>query len=145
MTDRVQVLCPHCDAINRVPAGRLGDRPVCGACRQPLFQGHPLPVDEAGFRRHLRASGLPLLVDFWASWCGPCRAMAPEFDAAAAQLEPAFRLLKLSTEEAPTLAQELGIRSIPTLALFRDGQEVARTAGAMPARQIVAWARGAAG
>ena len=145
MTDRLQVLCPHCDAINRVPAARLADQPVCGACRRPLFEGHPLPVDEAGFRRHLRASGLPLLADFWASWCGPCRVMAPEFEAAAAQLEPSFRLLKVSTEEAPALAQDLGIRSIPTLALFRNGQEVARTAGAMQARQIVAWARGAAG
>lgn len=145
MTDRLQVVCPHCDAINRVPAGRLADRPVCGACGRPLFHGQPLPVDEAGFRRHLRVSGVPLLVDFWASWCGPCRAMAPEFEAAAAQLEPQVRLLKVSTEEAPALAQELGIRSIPTLALFRDGQEVARTAGAMPARQIVAWARSAAG
>lgn len=145
MSESLQVVCPQCDAVNRVPAGRLADRPVCGACRAPLFTGHPATLDEERFRKHLRASSIPLLVDFWASWCGPCRTMAPEFEAAAAQLEPAFRLVKVSTEEAQVLAQELAIRSIPTLALFKGGREVARTAGAMPAGRIVAWARQAAG
>ncbi len=145
MTETLQVVCPHCDAVNRVPAARLADNPTCGACRRQLFQTHPAALDEARFRKHLRASSLPLLVDFWASWCAPCRSMAPEFEAAAGLLEPGMRLVKVSTEEAPALAQELAIRSIPTLALFRGGAEVARTAGAMPAGRIVAWARQAAG
>ena len=140
----VQLVCPHCGGLNRVPEARLGEGPRCGHCHQALFEGRPLALSEAGFRRHLRHDGLPLLVDFWASWCGPCHAMAPEFEAAARMLEPRMRLAKVSTEEAPALAAELGISSIPTLALFAGGQEVARQSGAMPASRIVAWANRAA-
>jgi len=145
MTDLVQIVCPACDAANRVPAARMGDAPRCGACRKALFDGKPVPLSEERFRKHIRQSGIPILVDFWASWCGPCRAMAPEFEAAASQLEPRVRLVKVSTEEAPRLAAELGISSIPTLAVFSGGREAGRQAGAMPSRRIVAWASQFAG
>ncbi len=143
MTETLQLVCPHCAGLNRVPAARLGQGPKCGHCHQALFQGHPVALDEAGFRRQVQHSQLPLLVDFWAAWCGPCRAMAPEFEAAAKMLEPQMRLAKLDTEAAPAVAQELRITGIPTLALFAGGREVGRQSGAMPARRIVEWARAA--
>lgn len=135
----LHVVCPHCHTTNRVAADDLGAAPTCGKCQQPLFTGQPLALDEAGFERHVSRSHLPVLVDFWAPWCGPCRAMAPAFAQAASQLEPRVRLVKVNTEEAQQLGARLNIRSIPTLALFVGGREVARQAGAMGAADIVRW------
>ncbi|TVQ93895.1 MAG: thioredoxin TrxC [Chromatiaceae bacterium] len=139
MSASIHVVCPHCDAVNRVPASRLGDGATCGKCHRPLFEGHPVALDEARFERHVGRGELPVLVDFWAPWCGPCRQMAPAFEAAAARLEPRVRLAKVNTEEAQGLAARFGIRSIPTLALFRGGAEVARTMGAMDTAGLVNW------
>ncbi len=141
MSEALHIVCPHCDGINRVPAGRLGDGAQCGKCHRPLFSGHPLALDEPRFARHAQKSDIPLLIDFWAPWCGPCRMMAPAFEQAAAQLEPAMRLVKVNTEEAQGLGARFGIRSIPTLMLMQGGREIARQAGAMDAGGIVRWAR----
>jgi len=141
MADSLHIVCPHCDSINRVPGDRLAADPRCGACHKPLFTGQPLSLDTARFQRHLTRGDLPLLVDFWASWCGPCKMMAPVFAQAAAQLEPQVSLVKINTEEEQQLSAQLGIRSIPTLILFRNGREAARTAGAMDLASLVAWTR----
>jgi thioredoxin 2 len=141
MNEAVHIVCPHCDGINRVPQARLGDGAKCGKCHQPLFSARPLVLDERRFIQHAQKSDIPLLIDFWAPWCGPCRMMAPAFEQAAAQLEPAVRLVKINTEEQQQLGARFGIRSIPTLMLMRDGREIARQAGATDAGGIVRWTR----
>jgi thioredoxin 2 len=141
MSDSLHVVCPHCDTVNRVPMARLGEHGKCGRCGGRLFEGRPLALDEERFARHAGSSDVPLLVDFWAAWCGPCRAMVPVFERAAAELEPRFRLVKIDTDAAPQLAGRLRIISIPTLMLVHHGREVARTAGAMPLPPLLEWAR----
>ncbi|MDB5410287.1 MAG: thioredoxin [Rhodospirillales bacterium] len=136
----MQIVCPHCDAVNRVPRERLGQGGKCGACHKKLFEGHPLALNDAArFDKHATKSDIPMLVDFWAAWCGPCRTMAPIFEQAAAQLEPNVRLVKVDSDASPELASRFAIRSIPSLLLVHHGREIARTAGAMPLPQLIAW------
>lgn len=139
MTENRMIVCPECGGVNRVPAARDAKAAKCGACSKPLFDGHPRDVDARLFDRHVSRASIPVLVDVWAPWCGPCRMMTPAFEAAAGQLEPSIRLIKLNSDAEQALAGRLGIRGIPTLLLYAGGREIARQSGAMTTGQIAGW------
>ncbi|MGH8373375.1 MAG: thioredoxin TrxC [Gammaproteobacteria bacterium] len=141
MSEPLHIACPACGAKNRVPDTRLDQQPKCGRCGKPLFSAHPVELTDANFESVIKGTDLPVIVDCWATWCGPCRMFAPVFEEAARSLEPGFRLAKLDTDANPRTSAALGIRSIPTLIAFKNGKEHTRTSGAMPLNQFLQWAR----
>jgi thioredoxin 2 len=133
------VVCPHCDVINRIPADKPAKSAKCGRCHRALFDGTPVSVNGERLEKHIKSSDIPVVVDFWAPWCGPCRVMAPAYERVAARMEPKARFLKLNTEEEPGAAERFGIRAIPTLIVFRNGRIVDRTSGALDERTLRDW------
>ena len=143
MSNSLHIVCPHCAAINRIAETRLAEQPKCGKCHQALFNNtHPLELNSANFQKHISRNDIPVVIDFWAPWCGPCKMMAPAFEQAAIQLEPKVRLAKLNTENEQSIGAQFNIRSIPTLAIFKNGKEITRQAGAMGKDDIVRWIQG---
>jgi thioredoxin 2 len=138
--DRLHVACAHCCAVNRVPAGRLTEDPVCGRCGRALLDGRPVELGDADFDAVTQKTDVPVVIDFWAPWCGPCRSMAPQFEQAARQLKGRALLVKVNSDDNPQVSQRFGIRSIPTLVRLERGREVGRRTGALPAAQIVSFA-----
>ncbi len=139
MSDTMYIVCPHCNTTNRLLATRLIEHPNCGKCQKALFYGKPITLNQALFERHINHNDIPVLVDFWAQWCGPCKIMAPHFESAAAFLEPKVRLVKVNIETEPALASRYSIQSIPTLLLFHHGKEIAKSAGAMGTQELIKW------
>jgi thioredoxin 2 len=139
MSEALHIVCPHCNAVNRVPDAKLGQKPKCGQCHQELFTGQPVALTGATFQTQINRNDIPLLVDFWAPWWGPCLMMAPQYEQAAGLLEPRGRLAMGDTEAEPRLGAQFNIRSVPTLALFKGGREAARQSGAMGSADIVRW------
>lgn len=141
MSDLKHIVCPSCDAVNRIPADKLAVNPSCGKCHKALFNKHPVTLHAGNFQKHINRNDIPVVVDFWAPWCGPCKMMAPAFEQASAELSPHVRLAKLNTEVEQSIGANLNIRSIPTMVIFKNGREITRQSGAMSAVDIQSWVR----